>query len=294
MDQQGLQAQQRARACRPGWDQVNARAWDPGAPCASGRMDVAGDHRGGSRRPGPWSRLANWGVTDPGQLRWLDLPPPGHGSRRSACCASSARPSMRRHALPRPGVALARFQHTRAWHMCWCRRSAGKTRQWPPGGRAAVPSVTPLVARRCNSTSADITLRIDALAALRGHARLPSGFDATALRQIDAGGTAVPPAVSQRLPMKTGRFWMRRGAWRWRTRTGWRWLPPLTVARYLMRNGRAALLDATDPLRGGPFLAIAAVDAGMREGVVWLAATLDLAQFESLFGAQIIAGHRVR
>ena len=64
--------------------------------------------------------------------------------------------------------------------------------------------------------------------------------------------------------------------------------------RYLMRNGRAALLDETDPLRGSPFLAIAAVDAGMREGVVWLAAALDLAQFESLFGAQIIAGREVR
>jgi len=64
--------------------------------------------------------------------------------------------------------------------------------------------------------------------------------------------------------------------------------------RYLMCNGRAALLQQADPLCGSPFLAIAAVDAGRRDGSIWLAAALDREALERLFRGQIESGREVR
>lgn len=64
--------------------------------------------------------------------------------------------------------------------------------------------------------------------------------------------------------------------------------------RYLMRNGRAALLDESDALCGSTFLAVAGVDAGRREGVIWLASPMESDEFERLFGDRIRAQREVR
>ena len=236
--------------------------------------------------------LANWGVTDPGQLRWLDLPPPAHWQqavgllRQLGALDAEAR-------ITKTGRGMARFPaHPRLAHVLVS--AVGRQDQAVAAEVVALLSERdPLGRTPMQQRSADITLRIDALAALGGHAQLPSGFDATALRRIEQAARQFrqlcPAAPDENGPVLDAARCL---ALAYPDRVAM--AASTDGRRYLMRNGRAALLDETDPLRGSPFLAIAAVDAGMREGVVWLAAALDLAQFESLFGAQIIAGREVR
>jgi ATP-dependent helicase HrpB len=64
--------------------------------------------------------------------------------------------------------------------------------------------------------------------------------------------------------------------------------------RYLLRSGRAALLDEEDPLRGSPFLAVGLIDAGVRDGRIGLAAPLAAADLEALFADAIDEGREVR
>ena len=58
--------------------------------------------------------------------------------------------------------------------------------------------------------------------------------------------------------------------------------------RYVLRNGRGAALDATDPLGGEDLVAIAAVDDRMPESRVYLAAPLARADLEEHFASQFI------
>ena len=57
--------------------------------------------------------------------------------------------------------------------------------------------------------------------------------------------------------------------------------------RYLLSNGKGALLKPDDPLRHQAWLSIANLDGQRQEGRIYLAAPLDLASLEQAFGAQI-------
>jgi ATP-dependent helicase HrpB len=59
--------------------------------------------------------------------------------------------------------------------------------------------------------------------------------------------------------------------------------------RYVMSNGRGAVLDAADGLAGEPFLAVAEMDGAGAEGAIYLAAPLDLAEIEEQFESHIAA-----
>ena len=64
--------------------------------------------------------------------------------------------------------------------------------------------------------------------------------------------------------------------------------------RYRLRNGRAARLGPDDPLTGRPFLVVAALDAGRREGRIDMAAAIDRDRIESVCAAQIVECREVR
>ena len=58
-------------------------------------------------------------------------------------------------------------------------------------------------------------------------------------------------------------------------------------SRYLLSNGKGALLDEADPLSRESALAVANIDGQAREGRIFLAAPLDRSEIESLFAGQI-------
>ena len=59
------------------------------------------------------------------------------------------------------------------------------------------------------------------------------------------------------------------------------------TTRYLLANGRGAFFAEPQALARSPMLAIAQLDAREREARIFLAATLERADFERLFGAEI-------
>jgi len=234
--------------------------------------------------------LANWGVTAADGLRWLDAPPEAHWRQAVELLQQLGALAEDGRVTPL-GRRMARFPtHPRLAHVLAA--AADSAQQQLAADLAAVLSERdPL--RGVAGCGADVLLRLEALTALRARTGLPSGMDRNALQRIDRVARQLLQ-LCPRLPAAEGRP----------VDPG----PALALAypdrvamcsspdgrRYLMRNGRAALLGETDPLRGSPFLAVAGVDAGRRDGTIWLAAALEGAALEQLFGGQIASRREVR
>ena len=236
--------------------------------------------------------LANWGVVDAAELRWLDPPPEAHWQQAvGLLCQLDAIDEHGR--ITRMGRQMARFPaHPRLAHLLVA--AASRAEQQLAADIAALLSERdPLRSGRDRKRTADIGLRLDGLSAMRDRQAFSSDIDRASLRQIDK-------VAQQFLQLCTGPSGT--GTARLDAGQCLALAYPDRVAmctstdgrRYLMRNGRAALLDESDPLRGRPFLAIAGVDAGRREGIIWLAAPMLKAEFEQLFADQIGEQREVR
>lgn len=66
-----------------------------------------------------------------------------------------------------------------------------------------------------------------------------------------------------------------------------------TRARYVLRSGRGAMLDASDPLGREEWLGVAAIDGRDPESRIFLAAPLTQAELEMHFGEQIVIEREV-
>jgi len=234
--------------------------------------------------------LANWGIAAADGLRWLDVPPAAHWRQAAELLHQLGALAADGHVTPL-GRRIARFPtHPRLAHMLAA--AADSAGQQLAADLAAVLSERdPL--RGAAGCGADILLRLEALTALRERTGLPAGADRHVLRRIDQvarqllalcpkvpaadGPPADPgPALALAYPDRVAMCTSPDGR------------------RYLMRNGRAALLSEIDPLGGRPYLVVAAVDAGRRDGTIWLAAALEGAALERLFGDQVSSGREVR
>ncbi len=234
--------------------------------------------------------LANWGVSDAGALRWQDAPPPAHWRQAVELLRQLAALDGDGRITPL-GRQMARLPaHPRLAHML--AGASDRSAQRLAADLAALLSERdPL--RAAAAGGADITRRLDALAALRSAIPLPAGVDRRVLQRVDQasrqllrlcpeavvdGGPPPAPgvALAQAYPDRVAVCTSADGR------------------RYLMRNGRAAVLAEGDPLGGSPCLAIAAVDAGRRDGVIWLAAALERPMLETLFQGQISCAREVR
>lgn len=220
--------------------------------------------------------LAVWGVRDPGDLRWLDTPPPKAVEQATdllrALGAFAADGSVTKH-----GKRLAREPlHPRLAHM---RIKAGEDTPLANALAALLEDRDPLTGAGC-----DLALRVEAL-------RDPGRYAAERVGTIDRGvlgrirdgakslggigrGTgdlretgallalAYPDRIAQRRPGD--------------------------APRYRMAGGRGAVFhDAGDPLASEPWLAIAHLDGNPREARIRLATRITLAQIEAAFADRI-------
>ena len=236
--------------------------------------------------------LANWGVVAADELKWLDPPPAAHWQQavdllrqlgavdEKGCITGTGRQMVRFPAHPRLAHVLA--------------SAVGRLDQALASDVAALLSERdPLRRGRGHLRNADLGVRLDALASLRRKAPLSDSFDRSALQQIDRVAQQFLRLCST--SQETGSKQMDPGrclALAYPDRVAMK--ASSDGRRYLMRNGRAAVLDESDPLQGRAFLAIAGVDAGRREGVIWLAAEIGRDEFEALFEDRIRAGREVR
>jgi ATP-dependent helicase HrpB len=218
--------------------------------------------------------LARWGVTDPGALDWLDVPPPGAYAQATELLRVLGALDARGRITP-TGQSMARLPvHPRLARMVLAAPA--------PAARATACRLAALLEEgdplRGRADTADVAVRLRALGRARADPRPGRGgasrVDRAArsiARALDdatrrAPGPGPGPGVSADSPgallvlAYPDRVARQRGAAR---------------ERYVLASGRAALLREGDPLAGEPWLVVAALDAGREQGLVHLAAAVS-------------------
>jgi len=216
--------------------------------------------------------LAAWGVRDAAALTWADPPPAAALAQARGLLrdlgALDAADAITPHGRRMAGIGT----HPRLAHMILGAAGQGH-------GRLACLIAALLEERDIVRTGRDIDLRgrIDLVrrgrgpadqmrrAAQRWIAMLPRDAVADEPDPEAAGAVlalAYPDRIAQLRPGSRGRF--------------------------LMANGRGAVVDETDALAASPWLAIADLDGDAREARVFRAAPLAQADVEALFGQLIV------
>jgi ATP-dependent helicase HrpB len=229
--------------------------------------------------------LAAWGAIDAGALRWLDAPPAAPLAQardlltRLEAIDTAGRITPHGRELVRLGV------HPRLAHML--RRSVPLGAARLACDLAAVLSERDILRSAPGTRDADMRLRAQAMR--DGQAALPAGIDIDA-RALKAAQRS--SAIWQRELAQQGSDWADA-----HTAAG----PLLAFAypdrigrardasgRYLLANGRGARFAEPQALAKAEFLVAAEIDGAEREGRIFLAAPLELADIERQFGAQIV------
>ena len=223
--------------------------------------------------------LARWGAREVQQMPWMDAPP--------AATLAQARELLRRleaidasHAITKVGAAMLETGlHPRLAHMLV--RARGTSLATLAGNLAALLSERDLLR---TARDPDVRTRLEllrgevrgadqgALSRVRGLASRLGGGRAEAADDREAGvvlAWACPDRVAQLRPGSGG----------------------AAGQRYLLANGRGAVLEGASTLAGAPFLvALDLDDAEGAQAIIRLAAPLAKEQLEAALGAQIREG----
>lgn len=229
--------------------------------------------------------LAQWGVTDAGQLAWLDPPP-------SAAFAQARELLRELEALDADGRITAHGRslvelplHPRLAHMV-----IGGVRlgfPWLACLLAAVLSERDIVAGGARHVGIAERVRM-----LTAQPAADAGVDRRNLKRVQAvardiarqAGIAPQPRISvDHAGLLLALAYPDRIA---RRRVGNR-------PRYLLANGRGAYLSDDDPLSRAEWLAVAALDGNPREARVFLAAQIEERELRELFAPQIVTRDRI-
>ena len=245
--------------------------------------------------------LAQWGVSDPHTLRWLDPPPAATFAQARDLLRSLAAIDADGRITPH-GRALARLgTHPRLAHMIV--RGAELGLQRLALEIAAVLGERDLLRWNANRRDADLRLRIEALRRGRvddphvaAEVRVDGGARQRALRSVEVlerqtpslpspasgggrggGATEADADIGRLLAFAyPDRIAQSRGA----------------GGRYLLSGGRGARLADAQSIAQAEFIVVADLDAGDREALIRLAAPLPRAVLEADFAALI--EHRQR
>jgi ATP-dependent helicase HrpB len=233
--------------------------------------------------------LASWGVADPVQLRWLTPPPAASFAQARALLAELG-------ALDREGRVNAHGRamnqlglHPRLAHMLIKAQALGLARL--ACDLAAILSERDILRAPPEARHADLRLRIEALR--HGRTHLPAKV------VIDRGAVErarnLPQSWHAQLkPLKEQSVIPEKMTDEEDVGLLLAFAYPDRIARarpgggrYLLSNGRGAAFAGVDTLAREPYLVIADLDAGEREGRIYLAAPITLTQLETHFADQI-------
>lgn len=228
--------------------------------------------------------LAQWGVRDPAQLRWLDAPP--------AAAYAQARDLLRElEALDAAGRITAHGRellalplHPRLAHMLVRGRTLGLG--VAACDLAALLSERDLLQRGREAPEADIRLRLallrrDADFAPGSRVSVQQGRIAALRRTADDLRRRLGIAAQDGSLEDAGRLLALAYPDRIAQRRG------TGGNRYRLANGKGALLPEHDPLAGAEYLAAAQLDGAAREARIFLAAPLARGVLESGFASRI-------
>jgi ATP-dependent helicase HrpB len=238
--------------------------------------------------------LAEWGVSDPRSLRWLDPPPAATFAQARDLLRSLDAIDAEGRITPH-GRALARLgTHPRLAHMIVRGAELGLRRLALE--IAAVLGERDLLRWNAGRRDADLRLRIEALRRGRvddshvaADVRVDGGARQRAVRSVEVlerqldTGTATSPATESDADIGRllafaypDRIAQSRGA----------------GGRYLLSGGRGARLADAQSIAQAEFLVVADLDGGDREALIRLASPLPRAALEADFAALI--EHRQR
>lgn len=231
--------------------------------------------------------LAAWGVRAPDELTWVTPPPSAHWEQAVELLQQlTAIDNVGR--ITAAGQAMLRLPvHPRLAHLLISAKGQDN-RQQAADTAALLSERDPLDRRARETVGSDIRARLEAIASFRAGRPTPD-FHHEALRRI--------AQAAQQLLREKGKA----TAGKAETLSPGLLLAmafPDRIAKarangsphYLLRNGRAASLPAHDPLTGTPYLVAAALDAGSRQGQIWLAAPLKREELERYFTDQVKEG----
>jgi len=258
--------QRRGRAGRtePG---VCLRLWDE--PQTAGLLPFRAPEIRAADLSGLLLDCAAWGVTDPMALPWLDPPPAGAlSAARDELVTISALDAQGK--LTDMGRRLRRLPlPPRLARMIVDAAAMGAAT------RAALIAAT-LVERGLGGNATDLDQRLAALA--RDRSRRASDMRALARNwareaeaDVRAGSDSVASTAALLALAYPDRLAMARGA----------------PGQYLLANGRAASLDATDPLALAPFLVVGEVAGSAARARILLAAATDEAEIRAIAADRI-------
>jgi ATP-dependent helicase HrpB len=219
-------------------------------------------------------QLASWGVTDPNQLQWLDLPPIGAFNQAINLLQSLGLLSERQRITPLGRRAAELPAHPRLAHMLI---HAPREKHQMVSDLAAIVSERDILSTQ--EDGCDLAIRLRTLSAWRKRKTVPQNV-ATACRYIDRIskdwlrrikevadhstthlftlgqllGMAFPDRIAQQA----------------------------SYGRFRLVSGRAVRLADDDLLAGEAYLVAAQLDAGKSEGRIRLAAAINLDEIRNL------------
>ena len=213
--------------------------------------------------------LANWGVSDPLMLRWLD-PPPRPAWNEAAALLRELGALDDAGRLTLEGRALARLSlPPRLAHMV--RRGAAEGHSRLAGEIAVL-----LTERGLGGDDPDLTVRLSAFRAdsspraeearrlAARWAREAGAEEGGEAQSAESAGLLLAAAYPDRIAMARG-----------------------APGRFVLANGRGAALDAAEPLAREAFLAVAELQGSAENPRILLAARLDRRDIEEHFADRI-------
>lgn len=214
--------------------------------------------------------LALWGTGDAASLAWL-TPPPAAALAQARELLQELGALDERGRITAHGKAMAELPvHPRLAHMLINGHGRGHGKE--AALIAALLSERDIFRGERARADRDLRSRLEAgpsLARLKDTARrlVPKGVTLDRLDDLhlQAAGELVALAYPDRIAKR---------------RAGLRGV-------YVMANGRAATIEEADPLAASDYLAIASLDGDKASARIFLAAPLDLAAIEDLYGAAI-------
>lgn len=230
--------------------------------------------------------LALWGINEPSQLKWLDLPDQASFSRAKSLLTSLGALD-KSEAITEHGKLMARFSmHPRFAHMILKAKELGHATL--ALNIAALMQERDLVHLKKELSSADLRLRLEALEYVRngqsGNAKglgCNIGLAKNILRQVknwhknyhisknDIDVEKAGLCLSFAFPDRIGG--LRSGG----------------SGTYLLSGGRGAKLGQDDPLAIEKFLAVGHLDKGERDARIYLAAPVSKTDLEDNFNSLI-------
>jgi ATP-dependent helicase HrpB len=219
--------------------------------------------------------LAEWGVSDPAMLRWLDPPPgPAVSEARELLQELDALDAQGR--ITQQGRALAKLPlPPRLAHMVLAAAESGE-------GALAADLAVILTERGLGGNDVDLRHRLRNLRSDRSARAQDARKLAENWRRIAGGSSA--PADPDRAGAILARAYPDRIA---KSRDG-------RSGEFLLANGRGVALDPTDALAREPFLAVAEIAGAAPRARILQAAPLSEGDIESEFAAHIVTENAVR